>query len=428
MTRRYAFVGTGHRAQMYFDALLGPHATDGVPVALCDTNPTRIDYYQRLWGGPPLPTYPADGFEDMLRETHPDAVVITSVDATHADYAVAALDRGVDAIVEKPLTTDAHGCARIAEAARRSSARLVVTFNYRYSPRNSAVKRLLLDGAIGRVTAVHFEWVLDTVHGADYFRRWHRVKANSGGLFVHKASHHFDLVNWWLDDTPRTVTAHGGLRFYGPHDPPADRAPFGMALDADPRLHALYGDAARHDGYRRDQDVFAPGITIEDTMSALVRYERGALLTYSLVAYAPWEGYRVSITGTGGRLELDVVERSSVPAGDASRVVRWKVVDPSAVEDAAVDAVRPPGSRLVLQRQWGGAEAIALPDAGPGHGGGDRLLLADLFRPGAADPLGRAAGWPDGVRAVLVGAAANESMARAGEPVRVAMPRVEEAA
>ncbi|MFC7616463.1 Gfo/Idh/MocA family protein [Actinokineospora soli] len=205
--RRYAFVGTGHRAQLYFDALLGPHAADGVPIALCDSNPGRVEYYQRLWrsagGTEPLRAYAADEYAAMLRDERPDAVVVTSVDAAHADHAVAALDRGVDVIVEKPLTTDAEGCARIAEAARRSAARLVVTFNYRYSPRNSEVKRLLLDGAVGEVTAVHFEWVLDTVHGADYFRRWHRVKANSGGLFVHKASHHFDLVNWWLDDVPR---------------------------------------------------------------------------------------------------------------------------------------------------------------------------------------------------------------------------------
>ena len=49
---------------------------------------------------------------------------------------------------------------------------------------------------------MHFEWALDTVHGADYFRRWHREKKNSGGLLVHKSSHHFDLVNWWLGDVP----------------------------------------------------------------------------------------------------------------------------------------------------------------------------------------------------------------------------------
>ena len=59
---------------------------------------------------------------------------------------------------------------------------------------------------------MHFEWALDTVHGADYFRRWHRDKKNSGGLLVHKSSHHFDLVNWWIGDVPARVYARGGLQ------------------------------------------------------------------------------------------------------------------------------------------------------------------------------------------------------------------------
>ena len=62
----------------------------------------------------------------------------------------------------------------------------------------SRCAQLLADGEIGEIGSVHFEWLLDVRHGADYFRRWHRDKANSGGLLVHKASHHFDLVNWWL--------------------------------------------------------------------------------------------------------------------------------------------------------------------------------------------------------------------------------------
>ncbi|MGX7826608.1 Gfo/Idh/MocA family oxidoreductase [Actinokineospora sp. 24-640] len=420
--RRYAFVGTGHRAQLYFDALLGAYADIAEPVALCDPNPARVAYYQRRRhevsaAADALPAFGAGEYTAMLDEVGPDAVVVATVDATHADHVVAALERGVDVVVEKPLTVDAAGCARIVEAARRSTAEVVVTFNYRYAPRNSAVKRLLLDGAIGQVTAVHFEWVLDTVHGADYFRRWHRDKASSGGLFVHKATHHFDLVNWWLADAPATVSAHAGLRFYGPGSGRADTGAFAIDLASDPRLRALYVEAAEHDGYRRDRDVFSPGVTIEDTMAALVRYESGALLTYSLTAYAPWEGYRVAITGTEGRLELAVCERSSVRAGNAAEVVGADPVDRGG------DRVRPAGTRLVVQRHWGQAEEVAIDESEAGHGGGDRRLLDDLFRPGSApDPLGRAAGYLDGVRGVLVGAAANTSAARGGALVPVELP------
>lgn len=72
-----------------------------------------------------------------------------------------------------------------------------------------------MNGAIGDVHSVHFEWLLNTEHGADYFRRWHRDKRNSGGLLVHKSTHHFDLVNFWLGSRPQTVYAQGSLMFYG---------------------------------------------------------------------------------------------------------------------------------------------------------------------------------------------------------------------
>src|SRR5699024_1338116 len=112
-----------------------------------------------------------------------------------------------------------------AEAMARSGRQVVLTFNYRYSPRNSSLRQVIADGAIGEVAAVHFEWLLDTVHGADYFRRWHRQKQNSGGLLVHKSAHHFDLVNCWLDDVPTRVYARGGLRFYGDRAAGSPQAP-----------------------------------------------------------------------------------------------------------------------------------------------------------------------------------------------------------
>src|SRR5690606_32261257 len=159
---------------------------------------------------------------------------------------------------------------------------VTVTFNYRYAPRNTALKQLLASGEIGDVTSVHFEWVLDTAHGADYFRRWHREKANSGGLLVHKSTHHFDLVNWWLNSLPTRVYASGGLRFYGAEaaaarglgerpergttDSPL-RDGFSLDLRRDELLRGLYLEQESYDGYLRDRDVFDPGITIEDNLS-----------------------------------------------------------------------------------------------------------------------------------------------------------------
>ena len=141
--------------------------------------------------------------------------MVTTVDATHESCIVQALDRGVDVLTEKPMVIDEKQCQAVLDAEKRSGRTIGVTFNYRYAPKHQKIKELLMSGAIGRITSVDFSWYLDTTHGADYFRRWHRLRAKSGSLWVHKSTHHFDLVNWWLDADPVEVSAFGSLQRYG---------------------------------------------------------------------------------------------------------------------------------------------------------------------------------------------------------------------
>ena len=419
---------------MYLAALQETHADVGELVALCDPNPARLGFYGRELELRALPTYGPEELDRLFAETQPDCLIVTSPDYTHDRYICAALDHGIDAVTEKPMTMDQDRLAAIMTSAERSAGDLTVTFNYRYSPRNSVVRELLASGAIGEITSVHFEWLLDTSHGADYFRRWHREKDLSGGLLVHKSTHHFDLVNWWLNDIPTRVYARGGLKFYGAdnarrrgigprpklsRDQPAGSDPFRLDLAADPLLKGLYLDAEAADGYQRDKDVFDTGITIEDSLSLLVDYARGTTMTYSLNAYSPWEGYRVGFNGTEGRLEIEVIERGWVRSAIDQHEGK-AVVDPSAVhDDAAVDPLRPVGERIVLQRLWQRAEEVLIPAGSGSHGGGDAMLLDDVFRGPGDDPLGRAAGYLDGVRSVIVGIAGNKSLAE-GRPVDTA--------
>ena len=467
--RRYAVVGTGSRAEMFVRALVREHAAEAELVALADPNPARMRAHNR-WieelGHPPVPTYPLSGvggpdFTAMLAGAGVDAVIVTSVDATHDGYIVAALADGRDVITEKPMTVDAPRCTRILRAARdareRGAGSVAVTFNYRYNPVHEKVREVLASGVLGPVGSVHFEWLLDIRHGADYFRRWHRDKANSGGLLVHKASHHFDLVNWWLGARPVQVFADARLFFYGPSgagargygrgyrrahgDPAAADDPFALDLTGNPRLRELYLDAEGEDGYLRDRNVFADGVSIEDDLSVLVRYDTGATMTYHLTAYAPWEGYRLMVNGARGRLELEVVESAFVdPArargvkggpgargpGQRSTAADARGGGPDQRSTAALHGVNaaPEGghTRLTLHPYWQPARDIPLPPlTREGHGGADARMTADIFagRAGAPDPLGRSATERDGALALLTGLAANASAAR-GAPVDVA--------
>lgn len=409
--KRYAVVGLGSRSRMFTGAITGKYRDGNEIVAVCDRNAGRLALAVRRIGetgaSQPKP-YAVDDFEKMIRETRPQYVIVTTVDATHDDYIVRALEAGCDVITEKPMTTTAEKAQRILDAVKRTGRKIRVTFNYRYSPPRTQVKDLLMSGEIGDVLSVDFTWLLNTVHGADYFRRWHSRKANSGGLMVHKATHHFDLVNWWLGAQPEQVHAFGSRQFYTPetarrmglqgaHErcltcPEKAKCTFYFDLAADPGLKALYLDNEKHDGYFRDQCVWRPEIDIEDTMNVMVRYDNGTQLKYALSAYDAWEGYHIAFNGTKGRLEHSIVEQAG--AAGANQVQ-------SKSEGVTIRVIPLRGNPRDIE-PWTGTG---------GHGGGDDVMLGEIFGSAPADKYKRVSDERAGAYSVLVGVAANRCFA-----------------
>lgn len=412
--KRYAQVGVGGRARMYYEAIAESFNETAELVAFCDVNQTRMDYANSVLEGElnyhKVPTYKSEDFEKMILETKPDYVIVTSVDRTHHRYIIKAMEMGCDVISEKPMTVDEVKCQEIIDCIERTGKNLRVTFNYRYAPHNTKVRDLIMKGTIGKVTQVHFEWMLNTSHGADYFRRWHRDKRNSGGLLVHKSTHHFDLVNFWLDTYPTKVFALGGLKFYGRENaeergvtkfynrgtdnPAAKGDPFALDLRDGGNLENLYLNAEHEDGYMRDLSVFGDFISIEDTMNVVVQYASGAQLSYSLNAYSAREGFRVTFTGTNGRIELDVAEEVYINAGgDADKEGCLK------------------HKSITVQNLFGKRYEVEIEEGEGGHGGGDKVLLNDIFGTPDEDPYKRAAGYEDGAMSILTGISANKSIA-----------------
>jgi len=410
---RYVQVGLGSRAEDYWKALSGEYSDRNELVGLADTNKGRAERVRAEFAakGLDVPVYPAEDFDRMLSERRPNVAIVTSKDSTHDHYIVKSLDAGVDVITEKPLTIDEVRLQRILDAIQRSGRTVRVTFNYRYSPVRAQVKELLASGVIGDILSVDFNWNLNTDHGADYYRRWHRNKSNSGGLMVHKATHHFDLVNWWLGTVPVTVAAMGKRAFYTERQaaeyglekhserchtcPVAARCNFFLDMAANENLKSLYLDNEKFDGYFRDRCVFSSEIDIEDTMCLVVRYKSGALMSYSLNSFLPWEGYRISFNGAKGRLE-HVAQETVYISGDGSV--------PGEMKGGA--------TTIVVYPHFRKAYKVRIRKSRGGHGGGDARLLYDLFsgrkRP---DPLGQRADHRAGAYSILTGIAANKSIA-----------------
>ena len=211
--RRYAMIGTGDRGTgMWGEPLVERYADVLEFVGLCDINPKRAVVAASLLGVavPDLHELRRDVRQGEARPAHGD-----DRRRLPRQYIVKALDRGIDVITEKPMVIDEKQCQAVLDAEKRNKRKIIVTFNYRYAPKHQLIKETLLSGEIGRIISVDFSWYLDVYHGADYFRRWHRLKARSGSLWVHKATHHFDLINWWLAADPVEVTARAGLEVYG---------------------------------------------------------------------------------------------------------------------------------------------------------------------------------------------------------------------
>lgn len=430
--KRYAQVGTGGRARMFYEAIATRYQDSSALVAFCDMSQVRMDFSNKILvekcNHSPVPTYKHTEFDRMIDEQKPDVIIVTTVDRTHDQYIIRAMEKGCDVICEKPITTDNEKGQAILDAQKRYGRSIRVTFNYRYAPHHSKVRELIASGVIGEVYSVHFEWLLNTEHGADYYRRWHRNKVNSGGLLVHKSTHHFDLVNWWIDSEPVTVFAMGDLKFYGKANAEkrgitqfysrargskiAAKDPFALHVkEDDENLMGLYYNAESEDGYYRDQSVFGDCISIEDNMGVMVRYKNNVVMTYSLCAHCPWEGYRVVFNGTKGRLEFNVVESPFCEAEGED----FNHFGMSEMKGDRAKLV----PEILFQPHWGKPQVIEYStDTLAGHGGGDDRLLRHLFVGVDDDPLGLAADYVDGAKSILTGIGANISM-KTGEPVKV---------
>ena len=397
---RIAQVGTGARGVHWGADLVNNYSDVATLVGLCDINAKRAKAAREMVGAD-APTYV--DFDQMVRETNPDMVLVTTTDAAHSAYIIRAMELGRDVLTEKPLCTDEAQAQAILDAEKKYGKKLIVAFNARHYPQAMKIKQLLQEKAIGQVLSVDYQEYLDTSHGASYFRRWHRVKELSGTLLVSKSCHHFDQVNWWLDAAPVEVMAYGDLKFYGKNHPyrsthcrvcPHQRkCPFYWDVTKNPTSMKLYVECESDDGYLIDGCVWRQDVNIYDTYSVLVNFANGARLTYTANTFLPYEGQEIAINGSQGRIDFNMYGGGGYQ-----------------------------DFQLRMTRTFGKSELVTgLPQRAGGHGGADPSLRDLIFRDyDQPDPLGLKASSLAGAYSSLVGIAAYRSIERGGERVKIA--------
>jgi len=201
MTVRVGLFGTSWWADAMYLPPLRDHP-DAEVVAVCGRRPESTEAFAERWNVARWFTDPAE----MLEQVDLDAVVVATANDTHHDLTMAALDRGLHVLCEKPLAMNAEQAAAMTARAEEAGAITLVPFTYHYMPVNQWVKRLVVDGFVGRPLHVNLRYYTQFGFDTDYSWRFDQEIAGAG-IIGDLGSHWIHLARWLLADTETSVSA-----------------------------------------------------------------------------------------------------------------------------------------------------------------------------------------------------------------------------
>ena len=385
-------------------------------VAVADPAESRRKTIQEMHKIPDSGLY--NSWEEVLSQPKmADICVIALVDDMHYEPALAAIDKGYDLLLEKPVAQTAKECADIANAANKKGVKILVCHVLRYTPFFGKIKELLMEGVIGEVMSLEQTEAVGHIHYSHSYVRgnWHK-EADSTPMLLAKCCHDLDMIQWLLDKPCKKVSSFGSLVHFRKENcpegaparcvdgncPAGDTCPYnclayycgpasiarkriitnGIAKDFDPTPEEImtalktthYGDCV----YQTENDVV-------DHQVVNMEFAGGATATLTMNAFN-YGGRYIRIYGTKGEIMAHMSDTEIKVYTFDSRG-HWTV--PTLKVDETING---------------------------GHGGGDEGIIRELyeFMSGAYNGF-RAADINISVKNHLIGFAAEE--ARHGEKV-----------
>ncbi|GAB4307050.1 MAG: Gfo/Idh/MocA family oxidoreductase [Promethearchaeota archaeon] len=172
------------------------HPNEGKIVAVAEPNPARREAFAKKFDVPPECQFRTHE-EVFAREKFADFVIVATGDRQHLEPAVAAMERGYDVLLEKPMAVTEDGCRKLDEVASRTGRLLQVCHVLRYAPFFERLKEIVDSGEIGKVVAIqHAENVAYWHYAHSYVRGLYRNSATSSPMILAKSCHDLDLLYW----------------------------------------------------------------------------------------------------------------------------------------------------------------------------------------------------------------------------------------
>jgi predicted dehydrogenase len=383
-----AIVGASMRSTMVFD-YLKKNPDVGHICGIYDIIPARGEFLLKKYDSSDARLY--DTLEQAIEDPNVGAVCVCTSDGEHVAPAVGALNAGKHVFCEKPMTINLQDADELIDAAQKSKAVFYLGMNLRHAPVFDELHRILESGKLGRLLAI--ESNEHYYGGRSYFRRWNRLRQYGGGLWITKACHDFDLLNWFAGGKAKRVFGVSSLSYYKPKPGAGKNCRNCDLKDTCPDYFDVNDHTANSWGsdnealgklteeatgvprdlclYTSDKDTFDNGI-------AIVEFDNDVRATYTVSVVASLSTRQMRLTGTEGFAEGDL----------SSGIVKyWK---------------RPP-------REGDWPQVTNLRELmNSGHGGADDNLLKDFFECCRTGKKPKSS-WTDGRAGVAVGLAVRES-------------------
>ena len=376
-----SIVGASMRSILMFE-YLQKYPEQGFVAGIYDIIPDRGKYLAKKYGAPKAIIYKS--LDQVVLDPNVDAVFIGTPDCEHVKPALAALQADKNVYCEKPIATSLNECDEIIAVAKNSSKVFYLGMNLRHVPVYQKIYEIVKNGLLGKLLTIEANEYY--YGGRSYFRRWNRFCRYSGGLWITKACHDFDILNWIAGSKAKRVFAASSLSHYKPiHNAGINcrscpiklscpdfydiKAPEDVVVDRLAELtEQTTGELRDLCLYNSDKDTFDNGI-------AMVEYENDVRATYTVNVVSARDTRQMRLMGTDGFAESDLEEG----------IVRvWK---------------RHSKEKIVYDLK----QKMDL-----GHYGGDDKVLTDFFRccRNGDKPL---SSWRDGRLSLEAGLAARKS-------------------
>ena len=392
-------------------------------VSLCDPNEFRLKKYGDTFEVEESQRFLTE--EEFFAKKRSDVLVIATMDRMHVRQAMVALDLGYDLVLEKPISDNVEELRMLVEKAREKQRMVMVCHVLRYTSMIRKIKKLLDDGAIGRLITMDQTENVGFWHQAHSFVRgnW-RNREETTPMIMAKCCHDLDLIQYFIGDRCRSVASMGSLSYFKCENKPegaADRCidckyrneckfsaytiylenwkkggckdtiPYILVTDILPITEEAMITSLKESKYGRC--VFSCDNNVVDNQTLIMQFENGITATLKMEGFTYRGGRDFRFFGTEGEIEVFEEEDRMILRRYLEAPIEWKISE--------------------LQDDLGGQGAGL-------HGGGDQRMFDALYNIYFEDKFNASSSIECSVESHYMALAAEESRLNGGKLVEIA--------